>query len=59
MRAERIRAWTIDEHGRCPRCGSPTITDGDRIWCTFVGGGFEKPCVYGIDEAVPLKAAKV
>lgn len=52
----RTRAWKIDEHGRCPRCGSPTITDGTIIWCTFVGGDFERPCTYGIDEHVPLPA---
>jgi hypothetical protein len=43
---------------RCPRCGSTLITDGRRMWCTFVGsqGGpvTERPCTYGIDSPVPV-----
>lgn len=39
---------------RCPRCGCTLITDGKQMWCTFVGGGNERPCTYGIDSRVPL-----
>lgn len=47
------------EGSRCPRCGSTLLSDGNRIWCSFVGsqgggtGANEKPCVYGIDGPVP------
>lgn len=37
---------------RCPRCGSPVIGNDKRLWCTFVGGGREAACTFGIDEPV-------
>lgn len=39
---------------RCPRCGSTLITNGRVVWCTFVGGGTERPCTYGIDKQEPF-----
>lgn len=50
------KKWEIDDHGTCPRCGAHTVTDGERVWCTFVGGGQEKPCSYGIDAIVMLES---
>jgi hypothetical protein len=40
---------------RCPRCGSTLITNGARVWCSFVGGrgpNAERPCQFGLDRAV-------
>lgn len=39
--------------GRCPRCGCSTLSNkrGDR-WCSFVGGGIERPCTWGLDEKI-------
>ena len=37
---------------RCPRCGSPLLTDGNMYWCSFVGGRTEKPCSFGIDKPI-------
>lgn len=37
---------------RCLRCGSPLLYDGNRYWCSFVGGGREKACAFGIDKPV-------
>lgn len=39
------------EH-RCPRCGSRLLHDGKKYWCSFVGGGREKACSFGIDQPV-------
>lgn len=35
--------WPIQWH-RCPKCGSPTITDGYNEWCTFIGGRDAPSC---------------
>lgn len=43
---------------RCPRCSSPLLTDGKRVWCSFVGGRrlnsetATPACTYGIDTAI-------
>ena len=34
---------------RCPLCGAPLLRNGDKFWCSFVGGGGQK--ALGIDEA--------
>lgn len=39
---------------RCQRCGSTLLTNGENEWCSFVGGGNEKACAYGLDEPVPM-----
>jgi hypothetical protein len=41
-------AWVSER--RCPACGSPLLTNGERDWCSLVGGaGPEaKACDYGI-----------
>jgi len=35
---------------KCPRCGSSLLSDGTKEWCSFVGGGMEKPCSFGISD---------
>jgi hypothetical protein len=37
---------------KCPRCGSSLLSNGDDLWCSFVGGGQVKPCEYGVTERV-------
>jgi len=39
---------------RCPQCGSPLITNGKNEWCTFVGGGGQKACDYGLGATASL-----
>jgi hypothetical protein len=42
---------------RCPRCGSQLLSDGARVWCSFVGGRrlnsdvVEPACGYGHETA--------
>lgn len=40
----------------CPRCGSTLITNGSRVWCSYVGSHRwnERPCMYGIDSPVEI-----
>jgi hypothetical protein len=58
-------AAILAEAGRCPRCGSTLVTDGRRVWCTYIGGMVslpggrsyrQAPCTYGIDSPVSLTA---
>lgn len=36
---------------RCPRCGSTLLRNPKgKEWCSFVGGGSERPCTYGLDD---------
>jgi hypothetical protein len=50
-------SWVADGR-RCPKCGAMLLTDGGRVWCSFVGGGKrERPCDYGLTELVELKPA--
>jgi hypothetical protein len=54
----------LAEYGRCPHCGSTLVSDGCRVWCTYVGGRYtvggtvrvDPPCTYGIDSPVSLTA---
>lgn len=48
---------TYFSNERCPRCGSPLLTDGKRAWCSFVGGQSDTAaaipaCTYGLDTAI-------
>lgn len=47
---------TVHEHTgkRCPVCRSVVLTDGDQVWCSFVGSFREKipPCTYGLEGDV-------
>jgi hypothetical protein len=43
----KTRFWV--EGKRCPRCGCSLISDGKHVWCSFVGGGGEKACAYGLE----------
>lgn len=45
---------TVVPGRRCPRCGSTLITDGKRMWCTFIGGPTDTACIYGLDSPVPV-----
>jgi hypothetical protein len=50
---------TLVESILCPRCGAALITDGNIMWCTFLGrpGVATAPaCLYGLDSLVPLAA---
>lgn len=46
---------------RCPRCGAQLLTDGERQWCSFVGGENRgvhiKGCRYGLDVPVKFEAS--
>lgn len=37
---------------RCPKCGSTLLTNSRNDWCSFIGGGQEKACDYGIASPV-------
>lgn len=52
--AKGIRHQWTDR--KCPRCGSTLLTDGRSLWCSFVGGGGERACSYGVDERVAAPA---
>jgi hypothetical protein len=45
---------------RCPRCRSKLMTEGEHVWCTFVGrrsGSSVVPaCTFGFDRPVALAA---
>jgi hypothetical protein len=41
---------------RCPRCGSPLVSDGKHAWCVFVS---MKTCDYGIGQSVKLESLNV
>lgn len=37
---------------RCPKCNCSLITDGEFMWCSFIGGSDERACDYGISTPV-------
>lgn len=40
---------------KCPKCGSTLLTDGQYLWCSFVGGDNQRGCDYGIvGDLVPV-----
>jgi hypothetical protein len=39
---------------RCPRCHSRLLHNGVHVWCSFVGGGWEKACSFGLDYDVSI-----
>jgi hypothetical protein len=39
---------------RCPRCHSRLLHNGTHVWCSFVGGGWEKACSFGLDYDVSI-----
>jgi len=47
------------EGSRCPACGGTLLSDGKRLWCSFVGsqGGRipEPACTYGIDQPIEVR----
>ncbi len=42
-------ADTFEITGRCPKCGSPMICNGNAVWCTFIGGAGEHGCDYSLN----------
>lgn len=51
----RKRGWPI-MWNRCRRCGSATITDGEREWCSFVGGRDMPGCSWSDELSLNFKA---
>ncbi len=49
----RDTVWTLH---KCPKCGSPLLTNDRGVWCSFVGGGSIPACDYGITVAVSVES---
>lgn len=47
-------AWL--DGSRCPRCNCTLLTDGQQVWCSFVGGEGQAPCSFGLDKFVTVAA---
>lgn len=58
MASMEQRLQTTEFHNeRCPRCGSLLLTNGDKVWCSFVGGHGKTAspaCTFGLDAAVQV-----
>jgi hypothetical protein len=39
---------------RCPKCNCSLLTDGEFLWCSFIGGRDVKACDYGINDRVSV-----
>ena len=51
----KTRFWLKEP--RCPRCGCSLISDGKHVWCSFVGGGGQAACTYGLEgEDIPIES---
>jgi hypothetical protein len=48
--SETRNAFFMDS--RCPRCNSTLISNGVDVWCSFVGGGTEPACDFGLNYDV-------
>ncbi len=43
---------------RCPKCSAPLLTDGQHVWCSYIGGAYDPACDWGLTGApIPLHAA--
>lgn len=49
---ERKTMAEIYDGAPCKKCGSPMLTDGDRLWCCSVGSEGAQACSYGQDTTV-------
>lgn len=47
----RLTHWPCPDL-RCPDCGSTLISDGTNVWCSHVGGGGRRACLFGLTELV-------
>ena len=50
---QSLKSCWFSEH-KCPKCGSTLISNGRNLWCSFIGGGKDKACDYGIAVRVTL-----
>jgi len=59
MGEETRKARALLDGSKCPKCGSTLLSNGKRLWCSFVGGvihdGVVKSCDYGVYEKVEVQ----
>lgn len=44
---------------RCPQCNCSLLSDGEFVWCSFIGGRDERSCDYGIKSQVALNQPEI